>query len=291
MIPSTGTGVRQEPDSLLTGVCELSLTRAILTYDDRVKENLPGGRLGDLGVGVVLDGSRPSRSEVLDLGSAEVRPIPLRGPLVILEWVYPSTIRSLREGLASDANELRRFTFSLALRVLERTGFSGLTRPLVLRLGFRDLVQDIDLHEGTAVRLLLPAGGVVRMHLEYETATLVVRTGVTTRNPSLEGALRDAFSETQLLGTHTRDSTGLQTYHLPFAPPASVEEARQLLRRMRRGFLHLLARFEPERYGAVREQLDTFGERDSLRQLRLSGSRRSLKRLEDRGDERRGRVH
>lgn len=291
MIPSTGTGVRHETDSLLTGVCELPLTRAVLMYDDRSERGLPGGRISDLGLGVVLDGTRPSRSEVMDLGSAQVRTVPLRGPLVILEWVFASTVRSFREGLAQQPKELRRLTSALALKVLERNGFSALTRPLFLRLGFRDLARDLDLHEGTAVRLLLPAGGVVRMHLDYETSSLVARTGVTTRNPSLEGALRDAFSESELLGTRSGDPSGLQSYHLPFPPPTSVAETRQLLRRLRRGFLHLLARFEPERYRVVRNQLDTFGERESLRQLQTVGTDRALRRLEVRPAGADGRVH
>jgi hypothetical protein len=37
---------------------------------------------------------------------------------------------------------------------------------------------------------------------------------------------------------------------------------------MRRGFLHLLDRFEPERYRSLRDLIDTLGERDSLRSLK-----------------------
>jgi hypothetical protein len=37
---------------------------------------------------------------------------------------------------------------------------------------------------------------------------------------------------------------------------------------MRRGFLHLLARFEPERYRSLRDLTGTLGERDSLRSLK-----------------------
>lgn len=291
MIPTTGTRVRTEADPLLTGVCELSLTRAVLTYQDQGDRKVPGGRMGDLGLGVVLDGARPSRSEVLDLGSARLRTVSLNGPLVILGWVYASTVRALRDGLATNPDELRRLTLPLGLRALERNGFNALTRPLVLRLGFSDLVRDLDLHEGTAVRLLLPAGGVVRIHLEYDTTTLVARTGMASRNPALEGALRDAFSDSNLLGARGSGAAATQSYYLPFSPPSCVSEARRLLRRMRQGFLHLLARFEPDRYRVVREQLDTFGERDSLRALGELGTDRQLRRLDGGGTGRGRRVH
>lgn len=291
MIPTTGTGTSAEADPLLTGVCELPLTRAVLVYEDELDRRIPGGRMGDLGLGVVLDGSRPARSEVMDLGSARVRTVSLNGPLVILGWVYASTVRALREGLSTDPDRLRRLTFPLSLRALERNGFNALTRPLVLRLGFGDLARDLDLHEGTAVRLLLPAGGVVRLHLDYETTTLVARTGVASRNPALEGALRDAFSDTDLLGSRSGGGTALQSYHLPFSPPSSVAETRRLLRRLRRGFLHLLARFEPDRYRVVREQIDTFGERDSLKSLEELGTDRQLRRLDGVRGARGRRVH
>jgi hypothetical protein len=290
MVHSLGTESRPQPDPLLTGVCELPLTRAVLMYEHEEDRALPGGRLADIGLGVVVDGSRPGRTEILDLGSGEVRSVTLDGPLVILGWVYSSTLRSLKEGVSQGPEHLRRVTFPLAIRVLERNGFSALTRPLVLRVGFRDLARDLDLHEGTAVRLLLPAGGVVRLHLDYEAVTLVARTGATTRNPALEAALRDAFSGSELLASRSTDPAGLQSYHMPLAVPSSVSDARQVLRRLRRGFLHLLARFEPERYRAVRDHLDAFGERDSLRDLRDLGSGRHLRRLA--GEPRlAGRVH
>lgn len=290
MVPSLGTETRPQPDPLLTGVCELPLTRAVLMYEDEEDRSLPGGRLADIGLGVVMDGSRPSRTEILDLGSGELRSVSLDGPLVILGWVYSSTLRSLKEGVAQGADHLKRVTFPLALRVLERNGFSALTRPLVLRVGFRDLARDLDLHEGTAVRLLLPTGGVVRLHLDYETVTLVARSGAATRNPALEAALRDAFSGSDLLASRNSDPAGLQSYHMPLSVPASVSDARQLLRKLQRGFLHLLARFEPERYRAVRDHLDAFGERDSLKDVRDLGSGRHLRRLasESRFD---GRIH
>jgi hypothetical protein len=289
MIPSTGTGYRPEAEPLITGVCELALERAVLPYQDDADGALPGGRIDDLGLGVVLEGGDALRPQVLDLGSAQVREVHLEGPLVIFGWVFSSTLRTLRGGLAGDPAALRRLTFTLALRTLERNGFSALTRPHHLRIGFRDLVRDLDLHEGTALRLAVP-GSVVRFHLDYSDATLVARTAGSTRNPSLEAALRDAFSSVELLGSRTPDATGIQSYHLPMTAPNGVAETRQLMRRLRRGFLHLLARFEPARYRAVREQLDAFGERDSLEKLRDRPGPH-LQRLRDTSQRRSGRVH
>ncbi len=158
---NAGTGF--ELEASLTGIFQVSLTRAVLPYRDGRELALPGGRLADVGLGVVIDGADPARAEVVDLGSAEIRVVDLTGPLVVLGWLYPSGLRSLRRVVEDSGFEeldrTRAFTFNMALRALNSAGFSPLTRPTVLRIGFRDLCQDLDLHEGTAVRLLLPSGG------------------------------------------------------------------------------------------------------------------------------------
>ncbi len=59
----------------------------------------------------------------------------------------------------------------------------------------------------------------------------------------------------------------VQAYYLPLPIPRSLEDTRRLLDRMRRGFVHLLARFEPERYRTLRDLTGALGERDSLRSL------------------------
>lgn len=242
-------------ESSLTGTFEVSLTRAVLPFRDGSDGSPPGGRIQDIGMGVVVDGSDPARADVLDLGSAEMRVVDLTGPLVVMGWLYPSGLRSLCRVVAdADAAALdraRSFTFQMALRALRTAGFGPLTRPTILRIGFRDLAQDLDLHEGTAVRLLLPSGGVVRMHLDYESVTLVARTGRSTPNPELESALSEAFPGSDLFRGPIPDALGAQAYHLPLPIPRTFTEVRDLLGNLRGGMGRLLARFEPDRHESV----------------------------------------
>jgi hypothetical protein len=267
--PNAHSGV--ESESALTGTFEVSLTRAVLPLRDGSDGSPPGGRIQDIGFGVVVDGSDPVRADVIDLGSAEYRVVDLSGPLVVMGWLYPSGLRSLCRVVAdTDGNGIERaraFTFNMALRALRGAGFGPLTRATLLRIGFRDLCQDLDLHEGTAVRLLLPAGGVVRAHLDYDSVTLVVRTARSTPNLDLEAGLAEAFPGRELFRGPLRDALGAQVYHLPLEIPRTMSEARFLLGDLRRGIVRLLGRFEPERLGSLREITSTFGERDSLRTL------------------------
>ena len=211
---SLSAGAGFETGASLTGTFQVSLTRAVLPYRDAGDRVLPGGRLADIGLGVVVDGSDPARADVVDLGSAEIRVVDVTGPLVVLGWLYPSGLRSLsrvvEDAGLEDMDRTRRFTFSMALRALNSAGFGPLTRPTVLRIRFRDLCQDLDLHEGTAVRLLLPSGGVARVHLDYETVTLVARTGGSLPNRDLEAALVDAFGGRELLRGSLQDSVSAQ---------------------------------------------------------------------------------
>ncbi len=266
------TQLNREFESALTGTFQVSLTRAAIPFRDQGARGVPGGRIGDIGLGVVIDGSDPARADVVDLGSAELRVADLTGPLVVLGWLYPSGLRTLQRVIEDtppeDRERSRAFSFGMALKVLERAGFSPLTRPTFLRIGYRDLAHDLDLHEGTAVRLLLPSGGVARVHLDYESVTLIIRTGRASRSPDLESAILDAFPGQELFRGSTRDAAGTSAYQLPLPVPRSILEARTLLKRVRRGVTHLLARFEADRYRAVQELTRTFGERDSLHALR-----------------------
>ena len=101
--------------------------------------------------------------------------------------------------------ELRRYCFDLALRVLERRGFSPLTRPTMLRIGFRDICRDLDLHESTVVRIVTGPGEVTRVHLDYDANALVFRPAGALPTPGwVEQAIREAFPK---LRVHTGDST------------------------------------------------------------------------------------
>ncbi len=267
---SAGAGL--EADASLTSTFQVSLTRAVLPYRDAGDHVLPGGRLPDIGLGVVVDGGDPAMADVMDLGSAEIRVVDLTGPLVVLGWLYPSGLRSLKRAVEDtgldERDRTRAFTFAMVLRALNTAGFGPLTRPTVLRIAFRDLCQDLDLHEGTAVRLLVPSGGVARVHMDYESATLVTRTGGSLPNRELESALMDAFGGRKLLRGSLQDPVSAQAYHLPLPVPRSLVETRRLLERLRSGFVHLLARFEPDRYRSLRDLTRTLGERDSLRSLK-----------------------
>ena len=65
--------IRPEAMADVPGVCELPLTRAVVQYRDVHEVDMPGGRIKDVGLAVVLEGRYASHAEVVDLGSAEVK--------------------------------------------------------------------------------------------------------------------------------------------------------------------------------------------------------------------------
>lgn len=269
MLDAGSTPFARRPEAAFTGTCEISLRRAVVPYRDPSERALPGGRIGDLGLGLVLENSDASRSRVLDLGSGEVRFPDLSGPLVLLGWIFPRLFRDLTHRLEDPAEgrEVARLTRPVALHLVAEAGFTPLTRPLHLRMGFRDLCQDLDLHDETAIRLSPSGAGPIRCHLDYDESVLVLRTGRMGPLPELDEALGDAFPSRRLL-RRTRDrGPRSQEYHLVLPVARSLSELRREMGRLRRGFLHLLARFEPERYRALREATAAFGERDSLAPL------------------------
>lgn len=286
---------RPEAMADVPGVCELPLTRAVVQYRDVHEVDLPGGRIQDVGLAVVLEGRYASHAEVVDLGSAEVKLLDLSGELVILDWVYEPTLEHLaalvRRAARSEArDELSRFCFQVAMRVLERSGFGPLTRPTLLRLGFRDICRDLDLHEGTSVRFVLGEGRVVRAHLDYDGNALVFRTPTDTADPVLEGALRDAFPGADLrrIVPVTPAATGGCQVRFPL--PLDLAELRDEMESIRTGLFRLLARFEPGRHRAVRELVATFGDRATLARIRDRRPAASARPLE-RATSREGTVH
>lgn len=264
---------RPEAMSDVPGACELPLTRAVVQYRDLHEVDTPGGRIQDIGLALVLEGRYASSSEVVDLGSGDIKILDLAHELVVVDWVYEPTLdhvtglvgASARSG---DRAALERFCFRLALQVLDRTGFSPLTRPSLLRLGFRDVCRDLDLHDGTAVRVVLDGQRVVRLHMDYDGNALLVRTPTAAVDPRLEDALAAAFPEHDIRRIVPASSAAAGGYQVRFCLPQSLEELRGQMSVIRSGIVRLLGRFEPGRVARLRELLETFGERETLAQLR-----------------------
>lgn len=294
---------RPEAMADVPGACDLTLTRAVIQYRELMDSGLPGGRIQDIGLGLVLEGKYAGAAQVLDLGSGGLRDMDLGTELVILDWVYEPTLVHVNRLLVADAagegvepgvgldalgdapegsegSGLSRYCFRVAANVLERLGFSYLTRPTFLRIGFRDVCRDLDLHEGTAFRLLIGPRRVARIHMDYETGGLRIATGRSAPDLELEEALRGAFQEAELRRGGPGGPTGTVWYDLRLPMAVTLGETRVQLTRVRRGMERLLARFEPQRFRAVRDSLDALGERDTLSALSVRDHRPASVRVD-----------
>jgi len=154
------------------------------------------------------------------------------------------------------------------LRVLERTGFGPLTRSTLLRVGFRDICRDLDLHDGTSVRFVLGQGRVVRAHLDYDGNALVFRTPTDTPDRELEEALMEAFPDASLRRIVPSSPAATGGCQVRFALPHDLSELRDQMATIRAGLIGLLQRFEPSRYAAIHEVVSTFGARATLARIR-----------------------
>jgi len=266
------------------GACELPLTRAVVQYRDVHEVDTPGGRIRDIGLALVLEGRYASSAEVVDLGSAQVKVLDLSHELVVLDWAYEPTlehvtalVRAVAQGGGRD--ELERFCFQVGMQVLERVGFSPLTRPSLLRMGFRDVCRDLDLHEGTSVRIMMGGGRMCRVHLDYDGNALAVRTATATRDPVLEEALAGAFPDADIRRIVPVSEAAVGGYQVRFSLPQSLGELRQEMALIRGGILRLLSRFEPARLQELEAVLDTFGERETLARLRPGRSEARVERV------------
>lgn len=266
---------RPEAMADVPGVCELPLTRAVVQYRDVHEIHHAGGRIEDIGLGLVLEGRFASSAEVIDLGSAAVKRLDLSAELVVLDWVYEPTLEHVHDLIRTVADdpssaaaaELGQYCFNLALAILDRVGYGPLTRSSILRIGFRDICRDLDLHEGTSVRILLGPGSLTRAHLDYDGATLIFRTASHGPDPLLEHALGEAFPSEDVRRILSHPSATTVSYQVRFSLPLTLAEARETLRRIRDGLTGLVARFEAERYRSVRGHLQTFGVRQTLSRL------------------------
>jgi hypothetical protein len=271
---SAPTDTRLEAMGDVPGVCELPLTRAVVQYRDVHEMDTPGGRIEDIGLALVVEGRYAASCEAVDLGSGQVKLLDLSTELVVLDWVYDPTLEHVSALVTAAASTgqndpLKRYAFRLGLRVLERVGYGPLSRPTFLRIGFRDLCRDFDLHEGTSIRFVLSPGRLTRAHLDYDAAALIFRTAFSEPDAELEHALLDAFQEAEVRRLVTTMPSDSLAYQVRFSLPESLVEARATLGAMRKGLAALMARFEPERHRSVGRLLDTFGERETLSGLHV----------------------
>lgn len=275
MNPTILTETRPEAMGDVPGVCELPLTRAVVQYRDVHEMDTPGGRIEDIGLALVVEGRYASASEVLDLGSGKLKVLDLSTELVVLDWAYEPTLEHVaglvRESASDPQKELglKRYAFRLGLRVLERVGYGPLTRPTFLRIGFRDICRDLDLNEGTSIRLVLGPGRLTRVHLDYDASALIFRRGSHEPDAQLEHALVDAFLSGEVRRLVPASPTDALDYQVRFPLPESLTEAREALAAMRRGIATLVARFEPGRFAALEHFLDTFGSRETLASVQV----------------------
>jgi hypothetical protein len=279
MNPSLLTETLPEAMGDVPGTCELPLTRAVVQYRDVHEMDTPGGRIEDIGLALVVEGRFASSAEALDLGSGHLKVLDLSTELVVLDWVYEPTLEHVASlvtaaasgGTTGDA--LRPYAFRLGLRVLERVGFGPLTRPSFLRIGFRDICRDLDLHEGTSIRIVMGAGRLTRVHLDYDACALIFRTALQQPDAQLEHALLSAFPAGEVRRLVPVRETDSLDYQVRLPLPESLAEARDSLASMRRGLGALVARFEPDRFAAMERVVETFGARETLAGLRVAAPR------------------
>ena len=275
-------GSRPEAMADVPGVCEVPLTRAVVQYRDIHEIDHPGGRIQDIGIAVVIEGRFASSARVIDLGSADIKYLDLSSELVVLDWIYDPTLSHIRflanaiEDSPETRIELGRYCFEIAVRILNRTGFTPLTRASLLRIGFRDLCKDLDLHEGTVVRINTGAGHLTRVHMDYDACALVFRSSAPKSDPALEAALGEVYPDLDRRRLKDADGGSRESqtaYEVRFGVPLSFEEARKGLLKIRLGLNHLIARFEPDRFQAVHGLVKTFGARETLDQLVIHEAR------------------
>ncbi len=269
MNQSALTDARLEAMGDVPGICELSLTRAVVQYRDVHELDTPGGRIEDIGLALVLEGRYAASSEAVDLGSGQLKTLDLSTELVVLDWVYDPTLAHVNALVSAAAatretDPLRQYAFRLGLRVLERVGFGPLSRPTFLRIGFRDICRDFDLHEGTSIRYVLGPGRLARAHLDYDAAALLFRTALQAPDAELEHALLDAFLHAEVRRLVPATLNESLAYQVRFPLPETLDDARTELRAMRSGLAALMARFEPERFQEIGSLTHTFGARETL---------------------------
>jgi hypothetical protein len=270
----SSTTLERRPEAMadVPGVCELPLTRAIVQYRDVHETRNAGGRIRDIGLGLVLEGRYASSAEVVDLGSADLKVLDLSAELVVLDWAYEPTHDHARRLVVSaaqgDRGDFRRFCWDLAFQVLHRIGYGPLSRSTLLRIGFRDICRDLDLHDGTSVRLAAGSGSGsgFRIHLDYDANALHVHPVAGPMTSTVERALARAFPSA-LPSRPRGDASPEADLLLRFPIPLGMGELRSQMAEIREGIASLLRRFEPRRAAAVQSLVSTFGRRETLARI------------------------
>lgn len=266
------TNLTPEPASRVPGSPDVSVTGAVVQYRQRHRRRVGAEALDDIGIALVLEGQCASACYAMDLGSTIPLELDLSSELVVLGWVDLDTLHDVRR-FASEvgasgraARDAGPFCFGVALRSLRTLGYSSVTRPSLLRIGFRDVLRDLDPDGVRQVRFEVTPGQVARVSLDAEGNCLTVHVTPAGAQPhaALESALAEAFPTAVL---RRSDETDEAVYQMRLPLPLSMTEVRGLLQQIRAGLAHLFWKFEPERSQVVAEQLATFGRRDSLGRL------------------------
>ena len=108
------------------------------------------------------------------------------------------------------------------------------TTPSLLRIGFRDICRDLDLHEGTSVRIVAGPGRIVRAHLDYDGNALLFRTAGERSDPEIETGLLEAFPHGDMRRL-VPSVSGVAGYQIRMPLPLTLDEARATLAGIRAG--------------------------------------------------------
>ncbi len=257
----------------ISGMGDPSLSRAIIRY--REVQTVDGGLAGadDVGVALVLDGEYPAAAEAIDLGSGRIRHLDLATEVVVLDWVYPSTLDYVCRLIGSAAGlddailegefgrALRQYCHDILLGVLGRIGFDPFTRPAYVRLGFRDIIRDLDPNERPVVRISLGRDDQLDIEIDIDDNALLITRRGRVHGGELKQALGAAFPSGHV---DLESVAGRERFRVAFPLPASFASLRRQMDEIRSGILELCSRFEPDRHHATSHALGVFGPRDTL---------------------------
>ena len=269
----TKESVRPEAMADVPGDAQYNLTRAVVVYQRKhLYWEQESRSLGDVGLALVLDGSFPLAAEVVDLGSGRVHTLDLSVQVVVLDWVTEKTLLHIRALRArelvtgrpwSGRPVLEEYCDKLMQEILRRAGFNALTRPVLLRIGFRDLVRDLDVNEEPQIRVKLDTGNVMTVQLDADDIALEFAGLENGERRELQLSLLEVFPDAVIAGTG-------DTLQVRFPLPLSFDEVELLLERIGRGLLFLYAHHESERFHTISELLSIVGRRNSLRSLAVA---------------------